>query len=68
MRHGGGRRMPYGMDSVGPKTTKLYFRLLLRVYSFKVKSKVQYIHDTNSINQTYVHTNSFPFNCFLKFI
>ena len=32
--------MPNGMDSVDPKTTKLYFRLLFRVYSFKVKSKV----------------------------
>ena len=30
--------------------------------------KCKYIHDTNRINQTYVQTNSFPFNCFLKFI
>ena len=36
----GNRRMPNGMDSEVPKTTKLYFRLLFRVYSFKVKSKV----------------------------
>ena len=36
----GNRRIPNGMDSKVPKTTKLYFRLLLRVYSLKVKSKV----------------------------
>ena len=30
--------------------------------------KCKYIHDTNKINQTCVHTNSFPFNCFMKFI
>ena len=28
--------------------------------------KCKYIHDTNRINQTYVHTNSFPFKCVLK--
>ena len=62
------RRMPYGMDSVDPKTTKLNFRLLSVFILLRSNQKCKYIHDTNRIDQTYVHTNSFPFICLLKFI